>query len=296
MPLTIDGKPSEEEMNIAKKGLEDYNKAFPSGGLDIPTPDISLILRNEEGKIIGGVITSMLVGVMHLEILWVDKKYRRQGLGRALILEAEKIGKKKGYSTCQTWTFDFQAPEFYQSIGFQVLGICNVYTDGITEYVLMKQLDSTPSDSEQSLIKQGFTLTEDSSKEAINTVQAGLTEYVNEHVGDLRKHHPELEIKFVLKNEQNDVIGGILGETTLGAMYIARMWVHENYRSQGHGKRLLLAAEKKAHENGCQAALLPVYSFQSPKFFQKLDYEIFGVSDGYPPPIKEYYMQKRFRF
>jgi GNAT superfamily N-acetyltransferase len=294
--VLIDYTPSEEDMKIVKKGLEDFNKTFPNGGLDIPTPDISLILRNEAGAIIGGVITRMLVGVMHLEVLWVDKPYRRQGLGRALITEAERIGKKKGYSTCQTWTFDFQGPEFYQSIGFHVLGICDVYTDGITEYVLMKYLDSIPTDSGKDLIKQGFSITEDPSRDAMNTVQAGLTDYVNEQVGDLRKQYPELEIKLVLKTEENEVIGGILGETTLGAMYIARMWVHEEYRNQGHGGRLLLAAEKKAHENGCQAALLPVYSFQSLKFFQKNGYVVFGVSDGYPSPIKEYYLQKRFRF
>ena len=56
--------------------------------------DAIAVLKDKNGCIVGGVITSMLVGVMHLEVLWVDEKYRRHGYGKALVLEAERIGKK----------------------------------------------------------------------------------------------------------------------------------------------------------------------------------------------------------
>ncbi len=129
----ISSSPSEEEMKVVQKGLEDHSRKYPNGELDIPTPDISLVLKDNNGNIVGGVITSMLTGVMHLEVLWVDEMYRGRGHGKDLVLHAERIGQEKGYPASQTWSFSFQAPEFYQSIGYKVLGIFDGYTDGITE-------------------------------------------------------------------------------------------------------------------------------------------------------------------
>ena len=69
----------------------------------------------------------MLTGIMHLETPWIDERFRRRGYGRDLVLEAERIGRKKGYPASQTWTFSFQAPKFYQSIGYKVKGIFEGY-------------------------------------------------------------------------------------------------------------------------------------------------------------------------
>lgn len=294
--FTITTNPSKEEIEIVKKGLEEHNKQHPNGELDIPTPDISLILKDKVGQIIGGVITSMLVGVMHLEVLWVDKKHRRKGYGRALVLEAERIGKKKGYTASQTWTFSFQAPEFYQSIGYKVLGIFDGYIGDITEYVLMKRLDTNNhilSEANRQE-KTEFSIYEDSTEESMKVLQTGLHEYVLEHIGELRKKNPGIQINLILKNEEGQVVGGLNGSSILKAIYIDQLWIDERYRGQGYGKELMMAAERIAQKDGCISSLAMVYSFQSPEFFQKLGYEIFGVSDGYPKPIKEYYFIKKY--
>jgi ribosomal protein S18 acetylase RimI-like enzyme len=294
--FVINYNPSEKEIKIVQKGLDEHNRKFPSGNLDIPTPDISLVLRDNNGNIVGGVITSMLTGVMHLEVLWIDKMYRGRGYGKDLVLQAERIGKEKGYPASQTWSFSFQAPEFYQSIGYKVLGIFDGYTDGITEYVLLKRLGTihqTPSEDNEPN-KDGFTITEDASEESMKILHEGLHKYGNEHVGELRKKNPEIKIRLVIKNEEEQVIGGILAGTTLKTMYIERLWVDERYRSQNHGRDLLMTAERIAIENGCISGQSWALSFQSPEFFQKLGYEIFGVSDGYPDSIKEYFLIKKF--
>ncbi|MFX1341160.1 MAG: GNAT family N-acetyltransferase [Promethearchaeota archaeon] len=288
--------PSKEEIELVKKGLEEHNKKHPNGELDIPTPDISLILKNKDGQIIGGVITSMLVGVMHLEVLWVAKKHRRKGYGRALVLEAERIGKKKGYTASQTWTFSFQAPEFYQSIGYKVLGIFDGYIGGITEYVLMKRLDTNHHTLHEAnrQEKAEFLISEDSSEKSMNVLHTGLQEYVKEHIDELRKKNPGIQINLIIKNETGQLIGGINGSSILKALYIDQLWIDERYRGQGYGKELMMAAETIAKKDGCISSLAMVYSFQFPEFFQKLGYETFGVSDGYPKPIKEYYFIKKY--
>lgn len=294
--FAITTNPTKEEIEVIKKGLEEHNKTHPNGELDIPTPDISLVLKDKDGDIVGGVITSMLVGVMHLEVLWVDKKHRRQGYGKALVLTAERIGKKKGYTASQTWTFSFQAPEFYQSIGYKVLGIFDGYTGGITEYILMKRLDTNHQTLHEvnRLEKDGFSISEDSSEESMSVLHTGLREYVTEHIGELRKKNPGIQINLVVKNGNRHVIGGLNGSSILKAMYIDQLWIDERYRGQGYGKELMMVAERIAREDGCISSLAMVYSFQAPEFFQKIGYEVFGVSDGYPKPIKEYYFIKKY--
>ncbi|MFW9854433.1 MAG: GNAT family N-acetyltransferase [Candidatus Thorarchaeota archaeon] len=289
----INETPSEAETKIVQKGLEDHNKRHPYGELDIPTPDISLVLRDADGIIIGGVITSMLIGVMHLEVLWVEESYRNQGFAKALVLEAERIGKEKGYSASQTWTFSFQAPGFYQRIGYRIVGIFDGYSNGITEYVLLKKFEFDEP-SLNSFTHAGFSILEDSSEESMSVLHRGLRQYVKKHVGELRKKHPGIRINLVLKNSDQQVIGGLHAYTTLRAVHTECLWVDRSSRKLGYGKKLLVAAEKIAKENGCISGLVMVFSFQSPEFFQKLGYEIFGVSDGYPGSIKEHFLIKRF--
>ena len=77
-------------------------------------------------------------------------------------------------------------------------------------------------------------------------------------------------------------------------MYIEHLWVDEMHRRQGYGKDLLIEAERKARKIGCISGQAWVLSFQTLVFFQKLGYEIFGVSENYPEPTKEYYLIKKY--
>ncbi|MHA2388120.1 MAG: GNAT family N-acetyltransferase [Candidatus Hodarchaeales archaeon] len=286
--------PSEEQMKIVEKGLEDHNKKFPSGELDIPTPDISLVLRDPHGNIIGGVITSMLTGIMHLEVLWIEENYRGRGLGKALVLQAEKIGRAKGYPASQTWTFSFQSPNFYQRIGYKVVGIFDGYTEGITEYVLLKNFRTDHLISHEDIeMEVGFSISEDASEASMKILNDGLRKYVKMHVGEIRSKNRGIKIEIVVRKEGVRIIGGLMAYTTLKAVHIVQIWVHESYRNQGHGKELLETAEAIAVEHGCISGLINVLSFQSPEFFRNHGYKVFGVSDGYPDSIKEYFLKKK---
>ena len=53
-------------------------------------------------------------------------------------------------------------------------------------------------------------------------------------------------------------------------------------------------AEEIAKENGCKSGQTWVLSFQAPKFFERMGYESFGISDGFPKGITENYFIKRF--
>lgn len=298
--LTLIDTPTKEEMNLVQQGLEDYNRKQTNGGLDNPGIEINLILRDGKGNVVGGLSASTMMRVMHLDVLWVAEEYRKLGCGKALVLEAEKIGHEKGCLASQTMSFSFQAPGFYQKIGYEVLGIFDGYPYGITEYVLMKRLRpySQPFIDTVWMCDDGnsgqLSINENPTKEEMEVVHAGLNNHANRHLGDKRKKNPEIGIRFVLKDHKSKVVGGVFAWTTLRIVVVEYLWIEAPYRGVGFGNKLMVAVERVAKEKGCIAGQMSCLSFHAPDFFQKLGYEIYGISNGYPDPMKAYYFIKKF--
>lgn len=288
-PLTFSDTPTEREIDLVRQRMEEYNREQTNGEYDKPGVEINLVLKDVQGKVVGGVSASTQVRVMYLEALWVADAYRKRGYGRDLVLAAERVGFDKGCITSHTWSLSFQAPGFYQKIGYEVLGIYDGYPDGITESVLGKRLEPH---QRVGLEENGrFSITEDVTEEEMGIVHAGLGRYVDEHIGNKRDG---IGIKLVIRDSAADVIGGLLAFTTMRNLVIELLWLNERYRGRGLGRKLILEAERIATENGCIAVQASALSFQSPEFFRRMGYTVFGASDGYPDPVKEYYLIKRF--
>jgi GNAT superfamily N-acetyltransferase len=56
---------------------------------------------------------------------------------------------------------------------------------------------------------------------------------------------------FVLRSERGEVLGGLLAMIWGGWLRVGTLWVSQLARRQGHGSRLLQAAEAYARERGC---------------------------------------------
>ena len=288
------------ETTVVQEGLARYNTQQTNGAFNQPGIEINLVLKDAEGKVVGGIEASTVLSVMHLEALWVAHERRKLGYGTALVLEAERMGYAAGCIASQTYTFSFQAPEFYKKLGYRVLGIYDGYPEAITEHVLMKRLPHhthTPAD-DQRLRGDGnagrFSISEPATENEMKTVHAGLGRYVDEQIGDER-NNPGIGIQLVMQDRQGQVVGGLLAGTTIQNMYIEHLWVDKPYRGLGYGTKLMLTADRIAQEHGCIACQTYCLSFQAPEFFQKLGYETYGISDGYPKPVQEYYLIKRYK-
>ena len=101
-----------------------------------------------------------------------------------------------------------------------------------------------------------------------------------------------LPLNIVEYDESGTVIGGILGGTYWGWMYIDILWVHEEHRKQGIGSRLLAAAEKEAVLRGCHHVHVDTMSWQAPAFYQKHGYEVIGILPDIPRGHRKYLLQK----
>ena len=118
-------------------------------------------------------------------------------------------------------------------------------------------------------------------------VMAGLRAHNAKQAG--RIDHVPLSITL---REKGDIVGGVIGETHFGWLFVQFFWIDEKYRGKGFGKRLLDMAEKEARRHGAKNVYLDTFSFQAPAFYEKLGYREFGRLKEYPPGHHRSWMTK----
>lgn len=92
------------------------------------------------GELAGGLVGHTWTTWLHVTYLWVDEPHRGAGLGSRLLSEAEHLATTRGCQSSRLETWDFQAPEFYKKLGYEVVCAIPDYPPGITEYTLTKRL------------------------------------------------------------------------------------------------------------------------------------------------------------
>ncbi|MGL4551891.1 MAG: GNAT family N-acetyltransferase [Gemmataceae bacterium] len=110
------------------------------------TPEaFALVLRDEAGRAVGGLIGQLHWGWLRIDILAVAEPLRGGGWGRRLVAEAERAAGAAGCRRAWVDTFSFQAPGFYERLGYREFGRLPDYPEGQTRIFLAKELvDSGP--------------------------------------------------------------------------------------------------------------------------------------------------------
>ena len=120
-------------------------------------------------------------------------------------------------------------------------------------------------------------------------IGGGINAFNDQHAGD---DHAK-NICFVIKNEDEEIVGGVIGTTYWEWLSIELMWIREDLRGQGLGQKLLDLVEDEAGKNGAKQAFLDTFSFQAPGFYQKNGYESFGQLRDFPKGHIRYFMTKK---
>ena len=109
-------------------------------GVDVNYEDFLFIAKDDDGEIIGAITGHAYYNEVYVGDLIIGKNHRREGLGSKLIKAVEDAFKGKGYDIMTLTTFGFQAPIFYQKLGFEIEFIREQKDTKINKYFLSKKL------------------------------------------------------------------------------------------------------------------------------------------------------------
>jgi GNAT superfamily N-acetyltransferase len=137
LTLTFEPDVASQDLDVVNAGLSAYNDQVLGSQQYEP---MRLLVRDAKGQVVGGLLGELYYNWLYIAILWLHEDIRGQGIGRRLMATAEEYAASRGRTHVHVDTLDFQAPLFYQRLGYTVWGELGPYGDGHTRYYLKKTL------------------------------------------------------------------------------------------------------------------------------------------------------------
>ncbi|WP_075307386.1 GNAT family N-acetyltransferase [Bacillus wiedmannii] len=128
------------EGEYIKNKVIQYNMSILRDEAKQPMEQVSFVVKDEDGKIFGGVTGTMYFYHLHIDCLWVDETVRHDGYGSQLLHKIEDIAKEKGCRLILLDSFSFQAPDFYKKHGYREYGVVEDHPKGHSQHFLEKRL------------------------------------------------------------------------------------------------------------------------------------------------------------
>ncbi len=125
--IPIEGEPNPEDKKIMVDGMLAYHA---SKGHPRKSETYTVLVKDDSAKLLGCVMVSFMWNGMSIQTLWVDESARSQGLGQRLMSMVEAEGLKRGCTIAYTDTFTWQAPGFYEKLGYTLYGKLEGFPEG----------------------------------------------------------------------------------------------------------------------------------------------------------------------
>jgi GNAT superfamily N-acetyltransferase len=97
-------------------------------------------IHGDSGTVTGGLWGVTLFRWLEVEMLFVPRPMRGQGVGSALMAAAETEARNRGCLGVRVDAFSFQAAEFYEKIGFSLYGTLEDCPPGHQRLFFQKRL------------------------------------------------------------------------------------------------------------------------------------------------------------
>jgi ribosomal protein S18 acetylase RimI-like enzyme len=128
---------TEEQVEFIENKLDEYDENYIKYKLN---GQIQIGIE-ENGKVVAGLDACMTAfKILYVSTVFVSDEYRRKGYGKKLIVEMEKRAKNLGANTIRLDTFNWQGKEFYEALGYEMVGQYTNDDDGYSEYFFLKRI------------------------------------------------------------------------------------------------------------------------------------------------------------
>jgi len=129
---------SADDTRAVFAGLLAFNTACSGYALD--EHPVNRVIHDAAGTVVAGIAADVCGGWLMVHALWVHDTRRGQGLGQALLAEAERQARDLGAHAVTLDTFSWQAEGFYLRQGYDVFGRLQDFPPGHHRLYLRKRL------------------------------------------------------------------------------------------------------------------------------------------------------------
>ncbi len=135
----LEQTPNKAEIDELNNSLDVYNDRYAES---INVKPLGVFIKDSDGKLAGGLYGVTYWGWLYIETLWLRDDLRGQGYGQRLVGMAEEEAVRRGCHSAHVDTMDFQAPEFYEKLGYQRWGALEDLPVGHRRIFFKKQLET----------------------------------------------------------------------------------------------------------------------------------------------------------
>lgn len=137
MRIEIDESPEPEILQAVKCGMRRHTESCVPWAEYL---DLTVVARDGDGQVLGAALSETGRTWLHISAIWVSDSVRRQGLGRKLMEATEIEARRRGCRNAYLDTFSYQAPQFYEKLGYVAFGTLQDYPPGHQRVFMSKRL------------------------------------------------------------------------------------------------------------------------------------------------------------
>jgi GNAT superfamily N-acetyltransferase len=135
--LELTASPNANDIRLLGEGLT--RSTARTVDVDATKVPVAVWMR-QQGQILGGAHGDTHYGWLYLSLLWIDESLRGQGWGTRLVQRFEQEGITRGCHGAWVETYSFQAPDFYERLGYREFGRLEDFPPGAARLFYWKPL------------------------------------------------------------------------------------------------------------------------------------------------------------
>jgi GNAT superfamily N-acetyltransferase len=136
--ILLEEDPAAADLAAIENGLIEH--AAQAGVENRNHQTLTVLARDESQALVGGLVGETVWGWLHVTRLWVAPEHRGKRYGTSLLQTAEREAERRGCHHACLDTFDFQAREFYERLGYATFGALDDFPRGHVRFFLAKRL------------------------------------------------------------------------------------------------------------------------------------------------------------
>ena len=120
---------------------EEFSSYAEQNHVDLNYQEFIFVTESDDGEILGVLTGRAYYNEVHINDLIIHEAHRKCGLGSKLVSAVEEAFQNAGYDKITLTTFGFQAPEFYQKLGYTVEFVREDKNPKLCKYFLAKPIN-----------------------------------------------------------------------------------------------------------------------------------------------------------